>query len=185
MNTPWSKSAPHADLPCVLSTLPLLATIPVTHAVTGDSYASTAKLTVGDGVQARSCSGVLVDSQWVMSAASCFADTPGAAVTAGAPKLRSTATERLQSPRNVKIGPLASCRSASSPSICRCMSCTCDARMDRIADLQAARLHQLAALPTAARPASTQVRPAGCSRSTASSSAAPRRRSAMPASAGC
>jgi len=34
--------------------------------------------------------------------------------------------------------------------------------MDRIADLQAAQLHQLAALPMAARRASAEVRPAGC-----------------------
>ncbi|MBO3095880.1 DUF4214 domain-containing protein [Cellulomonas dongxiuzhuiae] len=40
----------------------------------------------------KSCSGALLSASWVISAASCFAETPGAAVSAGAPKWVTTAT---------------------------------------------------------------------------------------------
>ncbi|MFD8723137.1 S1 family peptidase [Streptomyces sp. NPDC059629] len=40
----------------------------------------------------RGCSATLVAPQWLLTAASCFADTPGGTVAAGAPKLRTTAT---------------------------------------------------------------------------------------------
>ncbi|MFJ9948799.1 trypsin-like serine protease, partial [Kitasatospora sp. NPDC091207] len=66
-------------------------------AVVGDqaadgAYAYTAKLTIGDNV--RSCTGTLVDRNWVITAASCFADDPAqpAALQAGAPKWHTTAT---------------------------------------------------------------------------------------------
>ncbi|MDH2393036.1 FG-GAP-like repeat-containing protein [Streptomyces sp. HNM0663] len=65
------------------------------HAVVGDAveqgaYAFTAHLAVDD--TDRACSGVLVDHQWVLSAASCFAETPGKAVPAGKPSAKTVAT---------------------------------------------------------------------------------------------
>ncbi|MFE2727850.1 trypsin-like serine protease [Kitasatospora sp. NPDC059327] len=56
------------------------------------AYAYTAKLTIGDNV--RSCTGTLVDRNWIITAASCFADDPAqpAALQAGAPKWNTTAT---------------------------------------------------------------------------------------------
>ncbi|MEU6235621.1 trypsin-like serine protease [Kitasatospora sp. NPDC047058] len=66
-------------------------------AVVGDpasdgAYASTAKLTIGDNV--RACTGALIDRNWVITAASCFADDPAQpqALAAGAPKWKTTAT---------------------------------------------------------------------------------------------
>ncbi|MEU8581700.1 S1 family peptidase [Streptomyces abikoensis] len=55
------------------------------------SYAFTAKLDIGGQ---RSCSAALVESQWLVTASSCFADDPsqGFKVAAGAPKLTTTAT---------------------------------------------------------------------------------------------
>ncbi|MFI2241228.1 trypsin-like serine protease [Streptomyces chrestomyceticus] len=55
------------------------------------SYSFTAKLDIGG---TRSCSAALVDEQWLLTAASCFADNPAQSleVPAGAPKLKTTAT---------------------------------------------------------------------------------------------
>ncbi|MFJ9041876.1 FG-GAP-like repeat-containing protein [Streptomyces sp. NPDC102406] len=78
------------SLPTVLSTAAQAAS---GSAVSDSSLSFTAKLTIGTGETMRGCSGALVDSQWVLSAASCFADDPqsGSSVTAGAPKLPTTA----------------------------------------------------------------------------------------------
>ncbi|WP_206505521.1 FG-GAP-like repeat-containing protein [Streptomyces chrestomyceticus] len=56
------------------------------------SFPSTVKLDIGDGK--RSCTATLVDELWLVTAASCFADDPAqyAQLTAGAPKLKTTAT---------------------------------------------------------------------------------------------
>lgn len=72
---------------------------PYAYAVTGTpvasgdtTYAYTAQLDVGGNT--RGCSGVLVDSEWLLTAASCFVDDPAAslAVPAGKPALKTTAT---------------------------------------------------------------------------------------------
>ncbi|MEU3978467.1 S1 family peptidase [Streptomyces bacillaris] len=56
----------------------------------GATYAFTARLNIGQGQ--RACSGSLVESQWILTAASCFADSPSRPVTvpAGKPKLATT-----------------------------------------------------------------------------------------------
>ncbi|MFE2410029.1 trypsin-like serine protease [Kitasatospora sp. NPDC059408] len=66
-------------------------------AVVGDgvpngTYAFTTKLDIGNGQ--RACTGSLVDSYWVLTASSCFADNPAQpqALQAGAPKLKTVAT---------------------------------------------------------------------------------------------
>jgi uncharacterized protein YegP (UPF0339 family) len=56
---------------------------------TEGAYPFVAKIEVGE---ARSCTGVLVEGRWVLTAASCFADAPDQAVPAGPPKLPTTAT---------------------------------------------------------------------------------------------
>ncbi|KOV57306.1 esterase [Streptomyces sp. MMG1121] len=67
------------------------------HAVTGDtaangSFAYTARLAIGS--DERACTGALIDPQWVVTAASCFADDPeqSSAVRAGKPVRATTAT---------------------------------------------------------------------------------------------
>ncbi|MEU7132048.1 FG-GAP-like repeat-containing protein [Streptomyces sp. NPDC046261] len=74
-----------------------LLTAAPSHAVVGSaaedgSYAFTAKLDIGNGK--RSCSAALVEQQWLVTAASCFAENPaqGLKVTAGAPQWKTTAT---------------------------------------------------------------------------------------------
>ncbi|MFD8081269.1 trypsin-like serine protease [Kitasatospora sp. NPDC059722] len=59
---------------------------------TDPSLAYTAKINIGNGK--RACSATLVDRNWLLTAASCFTDTPDdlTTVTAGAPKDKTTAT---------------------------------------------------------------------------------------------
>jgi hypothetical protein len=78
--------------------LALLTPAPV-NAVTGtaaadNAYAFTARLAIGEGDTSRACSGVLVNAEWLLTAASCFAANPAASldVPAGAPALKTTAT---------------------------------------------------------------------------------------------
>lgn len=56
-----------------------------------NAYAFTARLDIGDGK--RACSATLVDRDWLLTAASCFADNPAAAqqLLPGAPKDATTA----------------------------------------------------------------------------------------------
>lgn len=66
---------------------------PVADSDTTRAYA--AKITVG--AHDRGCSAVLVDSEWLLTAASCFAENPAAslAVPAGAPARPTTAVVGL------------------------------------------------------------------------------------------
>lgn len=65
---------------------------PVTPPPTGDTtYAFTGKLRIGD---TRSCTAVLVDPRWAVTAKSCFADKPSESTdtAVGAPKQKTTIT---------------------------------------------------------------------------------------------
>ncbi|MFF3845865.1 trypsin-like serine protease [Streptomyces sp. NPDC002328] len=79
------------SVPLVLSTAApasALAGSPVTE----KTYAFTAKLAIGETF--RSCTGALVNAQWILTASSCFAEdlTAGYTVAAGKPKWKTTAT---------------------------------------------------------------------------------------------
>ncbi|MEU3403114.1 trypsin-like serine protease, partial [Streptomyces sp. NPDC006670] len=63
------------------------------------------KLNLGDEANSRACTGTLVDPLWVLTAASCFAATPGAPVPAGKPALKTTAT--LSDGKTVEITQIA------------------------------------------------------------------------------
>nr|WSY53143.1 trypsin-like serine protease [Streptomyces sp. NBC_00886] len=76
----------------VLTAVPAAA-VTGSEVASGDTtYAYTAQLVIGD--HDRGCSGVLVDSEWLLTAASCFADDPATSLTvpAGKPARTTTAT---------------------------------------------------------------------------------------------
>ncbi|WP_320782839.1 trypsin-like serine protease [Streptomyces sp. CRN 30] len=83
------------------------------HAVAGDalpagSYAFTAKVSLGTEDTARACSGALVATDWILTAASCFAADPEApSVAAGKPPLTATATVAGKTSPVVQLVPRA------------------------------------------------------------------------------
>ncbi|MEU1201628.1 S1 family peptidase [Streptomyces sp. NPDC005813] len=88
-----------AALGVTLAAGPLALCVTPASAVTGGTavsdsdttYAYTAQLTVGD--HDRGCSAALIDAEWLLTAASCFADDPAQSlsVPAGAPAMKTTA----------------------------------------------------------------------------------------------
>lgn len=53
-------------------------------------HAYVARVNIGPEATAKSCTATLVDQNWVLTASSCFADTPDATLAAGKPKQAST-----------------------------------------------------------------------------------------------
>ncbi|MCX5403850.1 S1 family peptidase [Streptomyces sp. NBC_00335] len=68
-------------------------------------HTSVVKLNIGDEATGRGCTGSLIDASWVLTAASCFAATPGTTVPAGAPALKATVT--LGDGKRVEVAELA------------------------------------------------------------------------------
>ncbi|WP_329448723.1 S1 family peptidase (plasmid) [Streptomyces sp. NBC_01426] len=80
------------------------------QAVTGPEspagrHSSVVKLNIGDEANSRACTGTLVDASWVLTAASCFATTPGQTVPAGKPALKTIAT--LSDDKAVEVAEIA------------------------------------------------------------------------------
>ncbi|MFE9098270.1 trypsin-like serine protease [Streptomyces sp. NPDC007264] len=75
----------------VLAAAPATAVTGPAVAAADTTYAYTAQITVGD--HDRGCSGVLVDTEWLLTAASCFAADPATSlsVPAGKPAVKTTA----------------------------------------------------------------------------------------------
>ncbi len=98
----------------VLSAAPALAVTGGTPVAASDTtYAYTAKITVG--AHDRGCTAVLVDPEWLLTAASCFADDPAAslAVPAASPPRRrppSSAAPTSPAPRAPSAVSSRSCR---------------------------------------------------------------------------
>ncbi|MDT0469120.1 S1 family peptidase [Streptomyces gibsoniae] len=92
-----SRTARISALLTTAATAAGLLSATAAHAVVGGqaqdgAYPFLVKLDITMGDTKRACTGTLVDPRWVLTAASCFTDTPGAAVPAGAPKGKATAT---------------------------------------------------------------------------------------------
>lgn len=105
---PWPRRTA-AGLACAAA-VGMLTSVPSARAIAGDpapagSHLYTAQLRIGENDATRGCSGVLVSKQWMLTAANCFAATPGAEVPAGKPALKSTATLGKQSVDIVEVVP--------------------------------------------------------------------------------
>jgi hypothetical protein len=82
----------------------------VARAVTGPEttdgrHAYTVKLAIGDEATGRGCSGTLIDSYWLATAASCFADTSSEQAPTGKPAQKTVAT--LSDGSSVEVTELA------------------------------------------------------------------------------
>ncbi|WP_348540949.1 S1 family peptidase [Streptomyces sp. SAI-041] len=106
------RSAVGAALVAVVATAGALLSVPA-HAVVGGpvatgSYAFTARVSLGADDTARACSGALVASNWILTAASCFAaDVEVPTVAAGKPALSATATVAGKTSAVVQLVPRA------------------------------------------------------------------------------
>lgn len=78
--------------PVVMTAVPAAAVTGPASPSSDTTHAYAAQIVVGD--HDRGCSGVLVDTEWLLTAASCFAEDPAAslAVPAGKPQKKTTAT---------------------------------------------------------------------------------------------
>ncbi|MHC0433392.1 FG-GAP-like repeat-containing protein [Streptomyces sp. O3] len=88
----------------------LLTATPTAQAVSGepaaaDEHAFTARLLIGEGDATRGCSAALVHQQWLLTATSCFAPTPGTEVKPGKPALKTKATVGKQTVDVVEVVP--------------------------------------------------------------------------------
>ncbi|MET8078997.1 trypsin-like serine protease [Streptomyces sp. NPDC005303] len=112
INSSAPRSAVGAALVAVVATAGALLSVPA-HAVAGDpvgtgSYAFTANVALGADDTARACSGALVASDWILTAASCFAaDVEVPTVAAGKPALSATATVAGKTSAVVQLVPRA------------------------------------------------------------------------------
>ncbi|MEW2294516.1 FG-GAP-like repeat-containing protein [Streptomyces sp. NPDC006743] len=88
----------------VLSAAPAAQALSGKPATAGDQ-AFTARLVIGEDDSLRSCSGALVHQQWLLTATSCFAPTPGAVVKPGKPALKTRATVGRQTLDVVEVVP--------------------------------------------------------------------------------
>ncbi|MFF7550840.1 trypsin-like serine protease [Streptomyces canus] len=110
LSSPSPRSAVSAALVAAVATAGALIAAPA-HAVAGDpvaagSYAYTAKVSLGADDTARACSGALVASDWILTAASCFAtDVDVPTVAAGKPALAATATVAGKTSAVVQLVP--------------------------------------------------------------------------------
>ncbi|MBQ1105847.1 trypsin-like serine protease [Streptomyces anulatus] len=93
-----SRGVRGAALVLAAATVGALTSVSPARAVIGDAvpegtYAFTAQLTIGAGEQSRACTATLLNNNWLITAASCFADdlTQPTAIPAGPPKLKTTA----------------------------------------------------------------------------------------------
>ncbi|WP_411105042.1 trypsin-like serine protease [Streptomyces sp. cmx-4-9] len=93
------RTARAARIPALLVTTTAVAAglVPAGSAVAvsgpeaaAGQHTAVVKLNIGDEPNGRGCTGTLIDASWVLTAASCFAATPGTTVPAGAPALKAT-----------------------------------------------------------------------------------------------